>query len=69
MLLERLAGHDADLEALTSPEADSEQVTSTSTESSEEGQPVDESTLGVDLQAIRQAATQDALEDARRLHR
>jgi hypothetical protein len=39
------------------------------TKSSTEGQPVDESTLGIDLQAIREAATRDALEDARRLHR
>ena len=64
LLLERLADHEADLEALTSPEADSEQVSST--ESSEEGQPVDESELGIDMQAVRRAATEDAIAAARR---
>ena len=67
LLLERLAQHETDLEALIGPEADSVQLSST--EPSEEGQPVDESKLGIDMAAVREAATSDAIEDARRLHR
>jgi hypothetical protein len=67
LLLEQLAQHESDLQALTGPEADSETVITTE---SEGGRPEeDESRLGIDMAAVRETATRDAIEDARRLHR
>jgi len=65
------AQHESDLEALTNPEADSETMATKESEGgqTEEDQPVDESRLGIDMAAVREAATRDAIEDARRLHR
>src|SRR5438105_4838237 len=64
LLLERLSQHEADLEALTT---DSEQVTSTETaDEAEEEQALDESEFGIDMAAVRKAATEDAIAAARR---
>jgi len=68
MLLERLKQHESDLEALGSSDADYEQVTTNEPETvSEEAEPEEAAEkVGVDMEAVRAAATADAIEAGRR---
>ncbi len=66
LLLERLAQHDADLEALTSPEGDSEQMSSTESAPEEAEIETQAEPENIDMEAVRKAATEDAIAAGRR---